>query len=72
MSESVRRRPSARGALFGATAILVYLGLFRLLLHLLTAENYGYFRDELYYVVAGSTSTSATWISRPWWRWSRL
>jgi hypothetical protein len=54
MSESVRRRPSARGALlFGAPAILVYLGLFKLLLHLLTAENYGYFRDELYYVAAG-------------------
>ena len=40
------------GTLFGATAILVYLALAKLLLHLLTAGNYGYFRDEFYYVVA--------------------
>ncbi len=37
----------------GATAILVYLALAKLLLHLLTADNYGYFRDELYYMAAG-------------------
>ena len=53
MSEPVWRRPSGLQSLFGATAILVYLGLFKLLLHLLTADNYGYFRDELYYVAAG-------------------
>jgi Dolichyl-phosphate-mannose-protein mannosyltransferase len=40
------------GTLFGATAILVYLALLKLLLHLLTAENYGYFRDEFYYIIA--------------------
>lgn len=39
--------------LLGATAILVYLALGKLLLHLFTAGNYGYFRDELYYVAAG-------------------
>jgi 4-amino-4-deoxy-L-arabinose transferase-like glycosyltransferase len=39
--------------LFGATAILGYLALAKLLLHLFTADNYGYFRDELYYVAAG-------------------
>jgi hypothetical protein len=53
MSESALQRPARRPALFGATAILVYLGLFKLLLHLFTADNYGYFRDELYYVAAG-------------------
>ena len=39
--------------LLGATAILVYLALAKLLLHLFTADSYGYFRDELYYVAAG-------------------
>ena len=45
--------PAERGrAWLGATAILLYLALFKLLLHLLTADNYGYFRDELYYMAA--------------------
>ncbi len=38
--------------MFDATAILVYLALVKLLLHLLTAGNYGYFRDELYFLAA--------------------
>ena len=38
--------------MFGATAVLVYLALVKLLLHLLTAGNYGYFRDEFYYITA--------------------
>ena len=37
----------------GATAILACLAAAKVLLHLLTAGNYGYFRDELYYVAAG-------------------
>ena len=41
----------SRGVFLGATAILVYLALAKLLLHLFTADNYGYFRDELYYMV---------------------
>jgi hypothetical protein len=53
VSEPARERPSRGLALFGATAVLLYLGLFKLLLHLFTADNYGYFRDELYYVAAG-------------------
>src|ERR671916_483291 len=42
----------ARRALLGGCNVLVLLALLKLLVHLLTAENYGYFRDELYYVAA--------------------
>jgi 4-amino-4-deoxy-L-arabinose transferase-like glycosyltransferase len=40
------------GTLLGANAVLASLALVKLLAHLLTARNYGYFRDELYYVAA--------------------
>jgi 4-amino-4-deoxy-L-arabinose transferase-like glycosyltransferase len=42
----------SRQNLLSATAILVYLALAKLLLHLLSATQYGYFRDELYYIAA--------------------
>jgi len=42
----------SRQSLLGATAILIYLALVKLLLHFLTASQYGYFRDELYYIAA--------------------
>jgi hypothetical protein len=42
----------SRQNLLSATAILVYLVLAKLLLHLLSATQYGYFRDELYYIAA--------------------
>src|SRR4051794_38434993 len=38
----------ARGSLVSANAVLVYLALLKLLLHLFTVGNYGYFRNELY------------------------
>jgi hypothetical protein len=41
-----------RGALLGGSAILALLAGVKLLVHLLTADNYGYFRDELYYIAA--------------------
>jgi len=55
MNEPARDHQSSpsRGALTEATAILAYLALIKILLHLLTADNYGYFRDELYYIAAG-------------------
>ncbi|GAC1447772.1 MAG: glycosyltransferase family 39 protein [Ktedonobacterales bacterium] len=54
-----RRRPGtaraivSRDALRGDTALLVYLALVSLAAHLLVANNYGYFRDELYYMADG-------------------
>ncbi len=56
MSESrvgSRAGSSPRGALLGATGLLVLLALCKLMLHLLTSDNYGYSRDELYYKAAG-------------------
>ncbi|CAA9452526.1 MAG: hypothetical protein AVDCRST_MAG37-2515 [uncultured Rubrobacteraceae bacterium] len=41
-----------RRAFLGDVGILLFLALLKLLLHLLTADNYGYFRDELYYIAA--------------------
>jgi hypothetical protein len=46
-------RTLRRGGCFGATAILAYLASFKLMLHLITNGNYGYFRDELYYIATG-------------------
>ncbi|MFL6209630.1 MAG: ArnT family glycosyltransferase [Pyrinomonadaceae bacterium] len=34
-------------------AVLVYLSLTKLVIHLLTNSHYGYFRDELYYIACG-------------------
>src|SRR5215218_5851828 len=55
-----RREPVAeaertlrRGGWFGATAILAYLASLKLVGHLLTNGNYGYFRDEFYFMAAG-------------------
>src|SRR3712207_9539120 len=45
-------KPHSRWAPTGENALLAYLALAKLLLHLLTAGNYGYFRDELYYIAA--------------------
>ena len=49
---TVQRGRSARSWLLGANTVLALLALLKLLVHVLTAENYGYFRDELYYMAA--------------------
>ncbi len=42
----------SRHTLLSDTAILIYLALFKLILHWLTSGGYGYFRDEFYYIAA--------------------
>src|SRR5919107_2050872 len=50
--EKISEDGRTRRALLGGGTILFLLALLKLLLHLLTAGNYGYFRDELYYIAA--------------------
>ena len=42
-----------RSRFTGDTALLAYIGIAGIIIHLLFANNYGYFRDELYYIVSG-------------------
>jgi hypothetical protein len=42
-----------RERLTSATAILLYLAALDFIAHVLVGNNYGYFRDELYYMAAG-------------------
>jgi hypothetical protein len=48
--DSVKTNIFSRAVLWSDNAILVYLALVKLMLHLLTANNYGYFGDELYWL----------------------
>ncbi len=52
MAIASNKRLLSRQTLLSDTAILIYLVLLKLLLHWLTSGNYGYFRDEFYYIVA--------------------
>ena len=58
MSMPVAERPAnqrllSREALTSATALLLYIALASFVAHMIVAGNYGYFRDELYYIDAG-------------------
>ncbi|MDE3149560.1 MAG: glycosyltransferase family 39 protein [Acidobacteriota bacterium] len=44
------RQPSP---FLSGTAIVIYVALVRMVLYLIAAPNYGYFRDELYYLACG-------------------
>ena len=46
-------------------ALLAYLALADFTVHMLFAGNYGYFRDELYYVVAGTQHLSLGYVDFP-------
>jgi 4-amino-4-deoxy-L-arabinose transferase-like glycosyltransferase len=43
----------SRAGLLSETAVLVYLGLAKFIAHLVFNGRYGYFRDELYYIICG-------------------
>src|SRR5215208_8516637 len=47
------QRPHSPWSPTSDNALLAYLALVKLLVHLLTNGNYGYFRDEFYYIAAG-------------------
>lgn len=47
------KRGVLRAALLSETAVLLYLGAVKLLVHLAVGGRYAFFRDELYYIVCG-------------------
>ena len=52
-SSTLNKKFFTRQTLTGETALLVYLASIKFLVHLITSDNYGFFRDELYYIDAG-------------------
>jgi 4-amino-4-deoxy-L-arabinose transferase-like glycosyltransferase len=50
--DTVSEERHTRRSLLGGGTVLFLLALVKVLVHLLTAGNYGYFRDELYYIAA--------------------
>ncbi|HYB03541.1 MAG TPA: glycosyltransferase family 39 protein [Nitrososphaerales archaeon] len=52
-------------SLTGTTALLVYLAIADFLVHMFFSDNYGYFRDELYYIVSGTQHLSLGYVDFP-------
>jgi hypothetical protein len=52
-------------SLTSTTALLAYLGLADFVAHMVFAGNYGYFRDELYYIVSGTQHLSLGYVDFP-------
>jgi len=50
---AILQKTSSTGKWFSGTAIVLYVAISDFLFHIAIANNYGYFRDELYYIVAG-------------------
>ncbi len=54
-----------RKSFTSSTSLLVYLALVDFIVHMLFADNYGYFRDELYYIVSGTQHLSLGYVDFP-------
>lgn len=52
-------------SLTSTNAYLIYLALVDFIFHILIATNYGYFRDELYYIVSGTQHLSLGYVDFP-------
>ncbi len=52
-------------ALTSTTALLGYLALADFIFHIILATTYGYFRDELYYIVSGTQHLSLGYVDFP-------
>jgi 4-amino-4-deoxy-L-arabinose transferase-like glycosyltransferase len=55
----------SRESLTSTTSILAYLAILDFAVHMLIANNYGYFRDELYYIVSGTQHLSLGYVDFP-------
>jgi 4-amino-4-deoxy-L-arabinose transferase-like glycosyltransferase len=60
ISRSIRLK-----SLTSTTALLAYLALADFIVHMISATNYGYFRDELYYIVSGTQHLSLGYVDFP-------
>jgi 4-amino-4-deoxy-L-arabinose transferase-like glycosyltransferase len=60
------KSPTAKKTqLTSSTAILIYLAIADFVIHIIFADNYGYFRDELYYIVSGTQHLSLGYVDFP-------
>ena len=64
-SAARRRSVLTRKNLTSTTALLVYLAITDFVVHMVFAGNYGYFRDELYYIVSGTQHLSFGYVDFP-------
>jgi hypothetical protein len=53
MATTANAEPRAHSRFTSGTAIILYVALIRIVLYLIAGPNYGYFRDELYYLACG-------------------
>ena len=55
----------SKKSITSTTALLAYLAVADFAVHMIFAGNYGYFRDELYYVVSGTQHLSLGYVDFP-------